>query len=269
MDRVSKLTDGCRIETATGLEFGPLANPLVRKDQGPVLYVDYADAESLREKSKNDPRVDATSIVDVDFNLEEGSLADLCSSRGPYAYALASHVFEHLPNPLGWLREVAALLEPGGIISLAVPDRRYTFDYFRSETTVPQLVAYDVEGLTRPSIVQLADHFYNARQVNTPEAWVETPRLATSPRYHDDAQVAFILQQVTEGRYVDGHCTVWTSEHFPETIQQAIGLRSIPLGIRRIHPPEPGSNEFIVQLERVASADEAAAGGQQPTADPA
>ena len=254
MDRIAKLTDGCRIETATGLEFGPLANPLVRKDQGPVMYVDYTDAESLREKSGDDPRVAAGSIVDVDFSLEQGSLGELCGPRGPFGYALASHVFEHLPNPLGWLRDVAALLEPGGIISLAIPDRRYTFDYFRSETTVPQLVAYDVEALTRPSIGQLADHFYNARQVNTPEAWLTRPRLDTSPRYHDDGQVAFILQQVADGNYIDGHCTVWTSEQFPETIQEAFRLRDLPLGIRRIHSPEHGTNEFIVQFERLATA---------------
>lgn len=250
MNRVAKLIENCRIESSRGLEFGPLANPLVRKDQGEIFYIDYTDTETLREKSRNDLSVDLSAIVDVDFSLADGSLTSLCRSRGPFGYALASHVFEHLPNPLGWLREVADLLEPGGLVSLAIPDRRYTFDFFRSETTVAQLVAYDLEEISRPSLVQLADHFYNVRKIETAAAWKTPPSLLETPRYHDDRQVELILNQALEGGYRDCHCTVWTSEQFLETLPVALRLRRLPLEIARLHAPELNSNEFIVQLRR-------------------
>ena len=160
-------------------------------------------------------------------------------------------MFEHLPNPLGWLRDVADLLDPSGLVSLAIPDRRYTFDFFRSETTVAQLVAYDLEQLSRPSLVQLADHFYNVRQVDTAAAWEKPPSSAEAARHHEDGQVEWILNQAGEGAYQDCHCTVWTSDQFLQTLPTALRLRRLPLEIARIHPPEQYSNEFIVQLRRI------------------
>ena len=251
MNRVEKLLEGCCVESTPGLEFGPLANPLVKKKQGPIFYVDYADSETLREKSRNDPNVDREAIVEVDFSLADGPLTTLCRHQGPFGYALASHVFEHLPNPLGWLRDVADLLDPGGLVSLAIPDRRYTFDFFRSETTVAQLVAYDLEQLSRPSLVQLADHFYNVRQVDTAAAWEKPPSSAETARHHEDTQVEWILNQAGEGAYQDCHCTVWTSDQFLDTLPMAMRLRRLPLELARIHPPEQYSNEFIVQLRRI------------------
>src|ERR1022692_3161571 len=37
-----------------GLEIGPLASPRVRKDEGPVRYVDHASAEELKQKYATD-----------------------------------------------------------------------------------------------------------------------------------------------------------------------------------------------------------------------
>jgi len=250
MDRLLKLLGNCAFQTKPGLEFGPLANPLVRKDQGPVKYVDYTGTGSLREKSRTDRSVDPDAIVEIDFNLEHGSLREICGPSGSFAYAVASHVFEHLSNPLGWLRDVAALLEPHGVISLAIPDRRYTFDHFRRETTMEQLVAYDYERLERPSMVQMTDHFFNVRLVDTAAAWQRPPLLEDCPRYHPDEQIVSILDQAADGNYVDCHCTVWTSETFPDTILPAIRFLRLPLRLTRLHAPEPLSNEFIVQFAR-------------------
>lgn len=251
MRRRERLLDACPVATGLGLEFGPLANPVVRKDQGRVVYVDYTDTATLRLKAANDPKVDEAAVVEIDVDLRQGSLLDQCRSLGPFDYAVASHVFEHLPNPVGWLRDVAALLGPGGVIALAVPDRRYTFDHFRAETTAAQLVAYDLEGLDRPSLTQLADHYYHVRRVDTSAAWNAVPTTAAVPRHHDDDQVARILGRAVGGKYVDCHCTVWTSGHFARVIPEVIRLRDLPLRIRWLDDPVPGTNEFLVQLERV------------------
>lgn len=251
MDRRERLLRGCPVTTGLGLEFGPLANPVIRKDEGRVVYVDYTDTATLRRKAANDPKLDESAIVEVDVDLSRGPLVEQCRPLGPFDYVVASHVFEHLPNPVGWLRDVAALLVPGGTVALTVPDRRYTFDYFRGETTVAQLVAYDLESGSRPSLTQLADHFFHVRQVDTAEAWRTPPTVDSVARHHDDGAVARILGRAVAGRHVDCHCTVWTSGHFARIIPEVIRLRDLPVRIRWLDDPVPGTNEFLTQLERV------------------
>lgn len=250
MDRTTRLLNGCPVASGLGLEFGPLANPAVRKADGRVVYVDHTDTETLRRKAANDPQVNEHAVVAVDIDLSRGPLVEQCRPLGPFDYVVASHVFEHLPDPLGWLRDVASLLVPGGLIALAVPDRRYTFDFFRSETTVAQLLAWDLERLARPSLTQLADHYCHVRRVDTAAAWTTPPTPESAPRHHDDEQVARILGRAVAGKYVDCHCSVWTSGHFGRVIPEGVRLRDLPLRIRRLDDPVAGSNEFLVQLER-------------------
>ena len=250
MDRRGRLLRGCPVATGLGLEFGPLANPVVRKDQGRVIYVDYTDTDTLRRKAANDPKVDESAVVAIDIDLQRGPLAEQCGPLGPFDYAVASHVFEHLPNPVGWLREVASLLVPGGVIALAVPDRRFTFDFFRTETPAAQLVAFDLDGLLRPSLTQLADHYFHVRQVDTAAAWGMPPTLETVPRHHDDEQVSRILGRAVGGKHVDCHCTVWTSGHFGSVIPEVIRFSGLPLRIVWLDEPRAGTNEFLVQFER-------------------
>lgn len=46
----------------------------------------------------------------------------LPDGAGPFDAITSHHVFEHLRDPLGTLRELVAALKPGGVVYLAVPD---------------------------------------------------------------------------------------------------------------------------------------------------
>jgi predicted SAM-dependent methyltransferase len=58
---------------------------------------------------------------------------------GSLDYFVASHVLEHLGNPIRALEEWTRALKPGGLLYLIVPDRRYTFDRPRRPTEVAHL----------------------------------------------------------------------------------------------------------------------------------
>ena len=49
MDRFRVLRKFCRISDGRGLEFGPLASPMISKSEGTVYYVDHTTTDNLRK----------------------------------------------------------------------------------------------------------------------------------------------------------------------------------------------------------------------------
>jgi SAM-dependent methyltransferase len=224
---------------------------VVRKSEGRIYYVDYTSAENLRKKYVIDPAVSVENIVNVDFSLEDGSLRELTSKVAPFDYVIASHVFEHLPNPIGWLLEIESLLVPGGVVSLAIPDKRYTFDLARRLTTVGDLLAYYFQRLRRPSPVQVFDHFLNVRKVDASRAWESELVASELPSMFPDESVLDLGRQSAEGKeYIDTHCTVWTAGHFQEVIQRLRGLGFLKLEVADFHWPERNTLEFHVTFRK-------------------
>jgi SAM-dependent methyltransferase len=58
-----------------------------------------------------------------------------------YDFLLASHVLEHMANPLRALEEWRRVLVPGGAMLVIVPDQRGTFDHRRAPTSFEHIVA--------------------------------------------------------------------------------------------------------------------------------
>jgi len=64
-------------------------------------------------------------------------------------YVAASHVIEHVANPLAALKEWYRVLKSKGIIYMVVPDRRYTFDRPRPLTNVDHIIEDYHRGVTQ------------------------------------------------------------------------------------------------------------------------
>jgi SAM-dependent methyltransferase len=125
------------------LELGPSISPLVPKAAGWNSWsVDHADAEVLREKYKSSAGVDCSKIETVDYVWTSGDLTSVIplAHQGTFDCCIASHVIEHLPNPLRFFQSMQTILKPSGIISLAVPDKRFCFDYFKPLTTTADVL---------------------------------------------------------------------------------------------------------------------------------
>ena len=150
-----------------GLEIGPLASPvLVPRKMGEVYSWTICPPTRLIAKFTGDPDVDETPIVSTDLVWGSNTLAEAVGSSAPFDYVVASHVLEHVPDLIGWLNEVSAVLRPGGRLSLAMPDRRYTFDIRRRETDVSEIVEASLLQLRRPAVRATFDHFYRYVQVD-------------------------------------------------------------------------------------------------------
>lgn len=58
-----------------------------------------------------------------------------------YDFLLASHILEHVANPLLALEEFHRVLKPGGSVLVLVPNQKYTFDHRRPVTDFAHLKA--------------------------------------------------------------------------------------------------------------------------------
>src|SRR5262249_47356628 len=81
---------------------------------------------------------------------------------GSVDFVVASHVLEHVADPLRLLDEIHRVLRPGGIAILLLPDRRMTFDSSRAPTRLDHLVAEHAAGVTEVSAEHIEDFVRHA-----------------------------------------------------------------------------------------------------------
>jgi SAM-dependent methyltransferase len=235
-----------------GLEIGPGYNPLLPKAEGfDVETADYTDADGLRMKYRGNPHVDPARIEPVDHVLENGrSLAEAVGRPGTFAYIVASHVIEHTPDMLGFLRSCEALLAPGGVLLLAVPDKRHCFDVLQPLTSTGAVLQAHLDGRTRPTPGAVFDDVaYNAVRGGA-IGWTpaDTGPLAFFASL-EAAAAAYESAQRLPG-YVDVHVQRFVPSSFRLIMRDLHAIGAIGLREARFH--DSVGNEFYITLSASA-----------------
>ncbi|ADG14727.1 Methyltransferase type 12 [Paraburkholderia atlantica] len=250
--RRCRLLKGLNVKDSVGVEIGPLCWPLVRRsDGGEIIYVDHTDTPHLREKYRDDPNLDINEIVDVDAVWGRNTLHE--AIKGRYVdYVVASHVVEHVPDLVTWLRELAAVLKPTGEVRLAVPDRRYTFDYFRRESRLPEVLASYVAHARVPQPYSLLDHCLSAAEVSTLDAWQKKRIDPRSVKRHHTWQGALHLARdaFENGTYHDVHCWVFTPRSFAKLIAELCEMELVDFACEDFFDTLRNEIEFSVVMRR-------------------
>ncbi|MEJ0046998.1 MAG: methyltransferase domain-containing protein [Rhodospirillales bacterium] len=256
-EKIRLLTAGRDLSTSSGLEIGPRESPLITRAHGPVLYADYTDTATIRATLPH-PSIDPARVVEIDIVTGGGKLSAAMAQR--VDYIVASHVAEHVPDLLGWLADLHLVLKPGGTLGLAIPDRRFTFDRYRAESTIAEAVEAFVLEYQRPSLRQIFDSAWQAIPMEVAEGWRGGPDEAASLR-HRLAKLPLALQLVRDvhasGRYNDAHCWVFTPASFLEFFDHAAQLALLPYVMEAFQPTEQGGYEFYTVFRR-AEGDHAA-----------
>ncbi|MGI4857959.1 MAG: hypothetical protein ACRYHA_13820 [Janthinobacterium lividum] len=244
-----------------GIEVGPYHSPLVPKRLGyNSLVADVYDTQTLRQKAAVDPLIPVEgrdSIEEVDLVGSAMEIKEMIATRGElgiFDYIVSSHNFEHLVNPIGFLQGCGEVLKSGGMMSMAIPDRRRSFDYFRPVTTLAEWVESYLERRSRPTLTQIfASDFVRAtlddgegHRLAAFNCHAEPSKVAT------DADLSALLARwqasatTRSSEYVDCHCSVFTPAVFELLIREAIFLNLIPFEIVEIIESEVV--EFYVHL---------------------
>src|SRR5687768_6602282 len=101
MDRLNWMRSDLPLDRP-GIEIGPLDRPIMPRPGSAVLYADHLDRAGLQAKYQGHAPVNAETIPDIDFVIGEAGLrAGVADQR--VHYVIASHVIEHIPNPIAWL----------------------------------------------------------------------------------------------------------------------------------------------------------------------
>lgn len=233
------------------LEIGPSYNPILSKLDGHrVETVDHCDADTLRAKYVDQPGVNVARIEEVDHVWHGEPLADLVGP-GRFDVVIASHVIEHTPDMLGFLRECERALAPGGRLVLAVPDRRRTFDFFRPASTTGAVLQAHHEKRTRHAPGAAFDFIadfctFDGRQGTGTEG-AATFTLSNQVR---DAMSGFSLY--AEGSdYHDCHAWVFTPSSFRLIASDLAAIGAVAL--REESFWETTIFEFVTILSREAA----------------
>ena len=246
-DRVATLTKNLKLEKQ-GLEIGPLHKPIIPKIGTGVLYADHLPTDKLRDKYRADENVSNDQIQDVDIVVGASGLKDAVGSRR-FHYVLASHVIEHAPNPLGWFNDIYGFMEPGGILWLAIPDKRYCFDRLRGLTTAADWVGAWLQKTTRPTPAQILDALSNIVKHHGNITWVGNigPHDLTHARHPREA-LRIAVESLDSDEYLDVHCSVFTPGSFCNLLRQLSVFGLLDFYVADFH--DSVRHEFFVQLQK-------------------
>lgn len=203
-----------------GIEIGALHMPLWVPRQASVRYVDRMAVKDLR---KHYPELAGLKLVEPNV-VDDGEALGTFESES-LDFVIANHFIEHTEDPLGTLVNHARVLRPGGVLYLAVPDKRETFDRERAVTPIEHLVRDRDEG----------------------PAWSRRAHFEDWARHVDKADD------------VDGHATklmeedysihfhVWTLEAFRDLLEYARREMRLPFELLEL---VPNTGEFIAVLRK-------------------
>ena len=259
LERSTSILSRCEVERR-GLEIGPYFSPVTDRSVHDVLYVDCCDEGELQRKFRENPDAVGKKLPPIDAVWAPGRPLSDCISHEPFYYAVASRVFEHVPNPLGWLQELLDVLQPRSMIALVVPDHRRTIDCYRNPTTFAQVMGWSVEKPIRPTPSQvmgfLSESFEDDGTVDFDK---QLPPFSELKRHYTDEDAFGFAEFVKrEKYYLDVHCSVWTPESFVDVFSRVIACGHLDGEI--VGPidnfPGSGPEEFLVYLRKNKPAED-------------
>ena len=226
--------------TGEGIEIGALHSPLEVPIGVKVRYVDRMPVNQLKQTY---PELSEYNLVEVDVVDNGETLTSV--SDASVDFVIANHMVEHCQNPVFSIENWLRVLKPHGILYMAVPDKRYTFDCDRRLTSLEHMIRDYTEG----PLWSKNSHF---------EEWA---------RFVDklsENEVSGRAQYLTEIDY-SIHFHVWTQAEFLELLLYCQRHLCFPVEIELLQ--KNSVDEFIVVLSKTAERLELGVQMQQTQAE--
>lgn len=236
-------------KTGRGIEIGPSHNPLAPKREGfQVDIIDHASREQLIAKYADHRHLNLANIEEVDFVWTGQSFADLTGHRNYYDWAIASHLIEHTPDLIGFLNDCDSILKEDGVLSLAIPDKRFCFDYFRPITGLARIIDCHHRQDKIHTAGTVAEFFLNVVGRNGQIAWYPGAEGPITFLHNLDDALGGMRKVIENQTYLDVHSWCFTPHSFRLIVQDLYSLGLIAL--REVDFSPTVGCEFFVTLGR-------------------
>ena len=236
------------IHGARILEIGALDSPTYQKSEARISYLDWFTTEECCESIKDLQNRNVDKVVNVDYVIKTKHFAEYIDFS--FDLIIANHVIEHIPDIVTWFSELQKILGPHGAIFLAIPDRRYTFDYLRPETDAVEILRCFQEDLQSASYYQILRSIFYFRPITTEDVWAgNIDKKKDARRYTFKQAIDLTRNLLDTGESV--HCSVFSSSKFENLWNELIESGLVNLEIAHIQDVQPNTNEFFVLLREL------------------
>jgi SAM-dependent methyltransferase len=199
-----------------GLELGPGHVPYPVPPGAAVRLVDQWTPDANRVLFYELPDDTTFPQPDLVANLDLDRLQAV--QPDSQDFVIASHILEHLAEPIGMLADIHRVLRPGGVLLLLLPDRRRTFDQNRFGTGLAHVVSEHERGVSIVDDEHIVDFLVHADHLIRRQEGVDpepiTPELIEAHRL----------------RSIHAHC--WTEDEFLDVLLYC--ARELGLGFRLV-----------------------------------
>jgi len=249
MERKKKALISINLKKGIGLELGPLYSPIVLKDEANIHYADHMSTGELRKKYDGHP-FEVSTIVDIDYVIDGRTLTDALENK-KFNYVVASHVIEHLPDVIGWLNEIYSILKPGGILSLVIPDKRYSFDISRDVSSPAELIGAHLDRIKESTSAMVYESAAEYKDISPVKAWSGKALRFPEPgewRLNEAMRLVKIHKETNE--YVDAHCYVFTPYSFFSCVKRLIEHGLFDFEVESFCDTGVNELEFYISLRK-------------------
>jgi predicted SAM-dependent methyltransferase len=131
----------CMYIKGRGIEIGALHSPLQLPKSVKAKYIDRMSTFELK---KQYPELKSKEFLNVDIIDDGEHLSKIKDSTQDFV--IANHFLEHCQNPIGAIGNMLRVLKNGGVLYLSIPDKRYSFDADRPQTSIDHILRDYQEG---------------------------------------------------------------------------------------------------------------------------
>jgi predicted SAM-dependent methyltransferase len=212
------------IRSGKGIEIGPSFLPLPLKKSCSVTYIDII---TPNEYKKIKPELIDKHLIKIDIIDDCEKLTKIADNS--LDFIIANHVIEHLINPIETIKIFNSKLLVGGLIFLAIPDKRFTFDKSRNLTSFSHLKSIYQKGFDD----QIDKHYIECAKTY--------PKLTNQEVKRKAKELKLSNQSI--------HYHTFQKENFLQIVSYLENI-GIPVRLVNLTNSHPNTGEFIVILKK-------------------